>query len=356
MLSEPRALGLELRTHARIPLAIVQNKPCLAEWVTGPTKRTSPFLEDSSGLATCPSQTIPAAIRHRLEEAVQSHLPLVERLAGGMWGHTFLIGDGRRVRVARVAKTPSSRMRRIPAVQERARSAGISAPRILAHGAEQIDADEWIWIVEEHIQGDHYLPEELDDSCRRATAVDVGRQLRLLHSIEIDGFWRLADDLSTAEYPTCAAWIDSQRPNLEAAAEIFTIGSAEVAQISEVFVEVGSSYHGSGCLCHGDYSSDNLLVKDNRLVAAIDWENAVACDPAYDVAYWYHWHSNERWLEEFLAGYDPLAYDEFRRRTIASALLALDFVVWYAVDQSDRGAATDSLRRLHENLAILGRH
>jgi aminoglycoside phosphotransferase (APT) family kinase protein len=299
---------------------------------------------------------IPALIMRRLEEALQIHLQTMEPLAGGMWGRTFLIEDGCGKWVARVARNPKSRMRRIPAVQGRARAAGIEAPMVLAHGVEQIDAEDWVWIVEEYIQGDHFLPGELEEDCRRATTADVGRQLRLLHAVEVDGFWRLEADLNSAQYATCRDWIDSQRPNLETATEIFTIDSSHIRQITEVFDEVGSSYSGKGRLCHGDYSSDNLLVRDNRLVAAIDWENAVACDPAYDVAYWYHWDSNEQWLEEFLVGYDSPDGDAFRRRTIAhSVLLSLGFVVWYAVDQSDRQSAEDSLRSLRRNLAVLKR-
>ena len=89
-------------------------------------------------------------------------------------------------------------------------------------------------------------------------------------------------------------------------------------------------------------------------MAAIDWENAVACDPAQDVAYWYRWHGNREWLQEFLAGYCPTDWCDFLRRTVAhSVLQALEFVVWYAEDQQDQDAAAHSFATLRQNLSIL---
>lgn len=42
-------------------------------------------------------------------------------------------------------------------------------------------------------------------------------------------------------------------------------------------------------LIHGDFGSNNMLVHDGHVTGVVDWENAMAGDPLYDVANTYFW-------------------------------------------------------------------
>ena len=57
-----------------------------------------------------------------------------------------------------------------------------------------------------------------------------------------------------------------------------------------------------GVLLHGDLGSHNVLTDGDRLLGLIDWEDALAGDPVYDVAFWATFHPPARYAA-FLAGY-----------------------------------------------------
>ena len=93
-----------------------------------------------------------------------------------------------------------------------------------------------------------------------------------------------------------------------------------------------------------------MLVDKGNLVAAIDWEGAMACDPAHDLAYWFLWHGNAEYLEALLAGYAPANPGFFRQRVMAHRLLlAAQFIVWYS-SQGDQEGVEYSKDVLRQNL------
>ena len=57
-----------------------------------------------------------------------------------------------------------------------------------------------------------------------------------------------------------------------------------------------------GVLLHGDLGSHNVLTDGDRLLGLIDWEDAVAGDPVYDIAFWATFHPAAR-RTIFLTGY-----------------------------------------------------
>jgi len=76
----------------------------------------------------------------------------------------------------------------------------------------------------------------------------------------------------------------------------------------------------------------------------------MACDPAYDVGYWFLWHGNADYLEALLAGYAPADSEVFRHRVMAyRMLLASQFTVWYS-SQGDREGVEYSRDVLRQNI------
>ena len=55
-------------------------------------------------------------------------------------------------------------------------------------------------------------------------------------------------------------------------------------------------------LLHGDPGNHNVFVEDGQITALIDWEDAVAGDPVYEIAFWATFHP-ERRHAAFLEGY-----------------------------------------------------
>jgi aminoglycoside phosphotransferase (APT) family kinase protein len=61
-----------------------------------------------------------------------------------------------------------------------------------------------------------------------------------------------------------------------------SIGEGRIRDVLESFGQL--SQHNASVLLHGDFWPGNILWKDGRLVAVIDWEDAAVGDPLADVA------------------------------------------------------------------------
>ena len=108
----------------------------------------------------------------------------------------------------------------MPLVQRKAQSVGMAVPHIITYNSERINGEDFIWVVEEFVDGTEFFPELFDDTSRQKISADVGRQLRCLHTIEVNGFWSLSDDLIRAKYATWNKWVDNQEENIVPAVEI----------------------------------------------------------------------------------------------------------------------------------------
>jgi aminoglycoside phosphotransferase (APT) family kinase protein len=292
----------------------------------------------------------PTPIRTEIEQALGTDITRVRRPRSGMWEHTYLVGDRANEWIVRLQKAPAPRLKRSFVAQQEAASVGMSVPKILAYRLDTSEPEGYIWIAEEYVCGSEFYPEKLDREVRLATSVDIGRQLRLLHTVKVNGFGPLTPDLLNAEHATWGEWLDEQETNIEAAVRIAGIRSEEIPTIRNAYRFLRNSYTDLPRLCHGDFAADNLLVEGGRLVAAVDWENALACDPAYDVAYWCRWHENLECLDALLSGYRPREPVGFRQRVIAHhILLAVDFIVWYE-EQEDQEGVEDCRKMLRESV------
>jgi len=296
-------------------------------------------------------QIIPISIKNHIEQKLNIGLSHIECFKGGTRGRTYSIGSEDRKWVLRVEASPQSRMRGIPFVQQRAQSVGMRVPTIIDHNVEVLDGVEFLWILEEFIEGTEFSTNDFDHRNLRSTVEDFGHQLRLLHTVEINGFGSLSEDLTNAKYTTWGEWIDEQEKYIEHEQVISRLEAPELAEINKIFQHLHHSYERTGRLCHGDFAADNLLVNDNQLVAAVDWENAIVCDPAHDVAYWCYWHEN---LASLLAGYEPDDASSFRRRILFHLILiSLNFIVYYS-EVNSVGGVEWALRVLRASLDDLG--
>jgi aminoglycoside phosphotransferase (APT) family kinase protein len=303
----------------------------------------------------------PISIKIEIEQALETEITRIQRPNSGMWGHTYLIGNKMHKWVVRVQKATApraSRLKKSLVAQQKAASVGMRVPKIIAYRFQTSEKEDYIWVVEEHIRGSEFYPENFDRATRLATSVDIGRQLKRLHTVKVNGFGYLTQDLLNAKHITWREWLDEQETNIEPAVEIAGIKSEHISEIRKSYRMLRDSYDDSARLCHGDFAADNLLVEDGCLAAAIDWDSAIACDPAYDVAYWYIWHVDFECLDALLSGYQPIKPVVFRQRVISHCiLLALDFIVWYEARGDREGVeyCRDILARL-EPLALVRYH
>jgi aminoglycoside phosphotransferase (APT) family kinase protein len=282
--------------------------------------------------------TFPRSVKGEIERALDTELTGIVRQTSGTGGRCYLIRSEAGHWIARIADNRTATLHKSVLAQERAASVGVRVPAIVAAQVEARDPADDSWMVEEYLQGCEFYPERMDPELRKPTCADIGRQLRLLHTVELDGFGYLTRDLQDAPHASWAGWVDQEQAAGENAVRIAGCRSADVRLIESAYSSLRDTCVGSPRLCHGDFSDDNLLVEGRSLVGVVDWECALAGDPASDVAYWFMWHGDSECLDGLLAGYAPGDPSGFRERVMAHlTLAAVRFIAWFSKRQDPGG-------------------
>ena len=155
----------------------------------------------------------------------------------------------------------------------------------------------------------------------------VGRVLRDLHTIKGLGGGPvcLRGKNGGKLFGLHPAWRDYMMLNLEAhvamCRDIGAITSDQSEAILRIFADHAAVWHDVPArLLHGDLGNCNIFVRNNAVVALIDWEDALIGDPAFDVAMWLTFHPR-RHHAAFLQGYGSATLDNgFRLRCALSFL------------------------------------
>ena len=286
------------------------------------------------------SVTFPSALLPALEAGLNTLIFDIHPLSGGTRKHTFLAGTSNGFWVVRLDPAPGDRLARAWAAQQQARALGFPTPAIAAHDRTLIDtgdeAGDYIWTVEEFVQGVEFDPPAFDRTMRPVIGRHVGEQLRKLHASVMPTFGLLPPN-ATDQFPTIAAWLANRRTRLESALPLVLNAPNLAAQLDRALA-VLHTYTGTPRLCHGDFAGTNVLVNETRLVAAVDWEWACGGDPALDFAWWYFWHDDRTTLDAMIEGYAPTDSTTFVARVLAYALLhALDTLLIYQEEGNAKG-------------------
>lgn len=152
----------------------------------------------------------------------------------------------------------------------------LAIPEPLALG-EPGSGYRWQWSIYRWIDGLTALPERIVDL--RACAVALGRFLATLHGIDpADGPPPGPHNFHRGGR---LAIYDSETRQAIAALD----GRIDVAGATEVWeAALATHWHGSPVWIHGDVSGGNLLVRDGRLSAVIDFGMLGVGDPACDLS------------------------------------------------------------------------
>jgi aminoglycoside phosphotransferase (APT) family kinase protein len=178
----------------------------------------------------------------------------------------------------------------------------VAVPEVLAAGD---DAEpDFFWFLESFVDGQPFDHGGFARPEVRRAAADLGRHLRRLHEVEMQG---------TAAVPR---W-EWHPGRIERAARIARLDAAERARLDDVHAFLRQTAPAVPRLCKGDCAGANLLVRGDRIAAIIDWEWAFFGDPAGDVGAWHSRNADLNGLDHLLAGYQPDDEAGFCRRVAA---------------------------------------
>jgi aminoglycoside phosphotransferase (APT) family kinase protein len=153
-----------------------------------------------------------------------------------------------------------------------------------------------------------------DDESLRPLLFRLGRLLARLHRLPLHGFGLM--DVGPLVTGGAAAdcggllssWADYVRLNLEEHVRDCADGGAIDGELARQVLDAFARHAGvferieAGALLHGDPGSHNVFADAGEIAALIDWEDCLAGDPVYEVAFWATFHP-ERRHGAFLDGY-----------------------------------------------------
>jgi aminoglycoside phosphotransferase (APT) family kinase protein len=242
-------------------------------------------------------------------------LPVRPVTHGGWDNRTFHLGDAMTVRLPSAAGY-------VPAVEKEQRWLPVLAPHLplpiptpLGRGVPA-EGYPYPWSVYRWIDGEVATRERIADLTEFAAA--LARFLRALQAVDPTGgpaagahsFWR-GGPLSTydGETRTAIARLDGPR-----------------ARWTEIWeAALAASWHGPPVWFHGDIAHGNLLLRDGRLSAVIDFGTSGVGDPASDAQIaWTLLTGESRAVFRSTLGIDEGTWARARGWTLWKALITLD--------------------------------
>ena len=203
-----------------------------------------------------------------------------QRLSGGAsrqtWAADLQAANVRRVILRRDPPDGSFDplgMRREAAVLSAVAATGALVPQVLDTGgaAEGLASP---YLVMERLEGEaiprRILREEKYGTVRAELAVELGRQLALVHSTPLEELTGLPDGDQLADLTEVYRRLSEPRP---------------VVEIALAWLRAHRPAAVQPALVHGDFRLGNLMVDDDGLTGILDWELAHCGDPAEDLGW-----------------------------------------------------------------------
>jgi aminoglycoside phosphotransferase (APT) family kinase protein len=177
--------------------------------------------------------------------------------------------------------------------------------RVVDISRERSDFD---YAIMEHARGTQLG--DVDTGVSNELIATLGRWLRELHQIALDGFGRL-DVREVVKRNRGAGFFTTWREyvlarlneHLQLCLAIGAIDERERALAEGLFSDIDRSIRPfTPSLLHGDPGHHNVFELEGSISAVLDWEDALSGDPVFDIAFWGTFYPDS-WLPPFLEGY-----------------------------------------------------
>jgi hygromycin-B 7''-O-kinase len=172
----------------------------------------------------------------------------------------------------------------------------------------------------------------------------LGRLLRELHAVTFDAFGYIETRVTSP----VATNTEYMRRRVDRKVQS---GPADLRDaLKHYFGERDAAFDGceTAVLCHNDAHDANVLVENGRITGIVDWENAVAADPIFDLAKAWAFSDgrSDGTLAALMDGYGPLREDWRDAFELYVVDHLLELWIWFA-----QLGVTDPLPELEGYLA-----
>jgi aminoglycoside phosphotransferase (APT) family kinase protein len=223
----------------------------------------------------------------------------------------------------------------------------------------------WDYALMAPAQGTCLREHDNDDETLLPLLRLLGAFLAQVHRLPVAGFGLIVPDADgLSAQGALSSWpaylLNRLDSHLAICRNINTVSSEESTRIRRLFESAAEHLEGKipARLLHGDPGNHNVFACNGALACLIDWEDAVAGDPAYEVAFWATFHPPRRhtaFFEGYFAGQPPPT-DFMERFWLYFLRVALaKTVVRHNLGLQDRPGRPPASQRIQLALDQLGR-
>lgn len=236
---------------------------------------------------------------------------------------------------------------------DRLRAVGIPAPQVLVLDDSQ-SLVPYDFMIMSKLEGHPLIDDwpSLSPQQRQQAATQAGRILAQMHEITFPHFGRLyGTERIFANWPDSI--MDKFYRDGQAAVREGSLPAAIYARMQAVLESHQATFAAvtTARLVHWDYHFGNLLQQDGLITGVLDFEWALAGDPAYDFDRREQWDEDcpgsRQWVYDGYTSLRPLDADHNTRVSLYEMIWLLDCVV-------DAHDAAEAATMQHKLLAVLG--
>lgn len=189
-----------------------------------------------------------------------------------------------------------------------ARAAGVPAPEVVTVDSSHSTLPS-TYMVMAQVGGTDLRTPQLDNAAMRPYLLKIGRMLRQLHSVKVDGYGRLESDAAGKVRGFADSWCDAALVALDDGLRVLRdndlITSSHATQAEHI---VHTQQHlldtNYNSLLHGDLGMIHVFadLKTQKLTGLIDFGECKSGDPVWDFV-----DVRSRYKKTIIEGYEPSA-------------------------------------------------
>lgn len=223
---------------------------------------------------------------------------------------------------------------------ERVKKVGVPVPEILDIIYKTLNNVELSFCLMKKVDGEALERgsidfDKLSEEKKKHYIHQAGDILSKIHSIKTDGFGVIYGE-GKAEYESSDEIITDilgRRERMYKVAEKEKLERKYIENALDIVHSFKEQYRQStSVLNHGDYGHKHFIVKENKIVAILDWGLVRSDSPVFDFASWDYWYGHylpTGWLKE---GYqDKSLFDNEFNRTVHTLRIikGIEVIDWY---------------------------
>lgn len=222
---------------------------------------------------------------------------------------------------------------------EKVQKLGVPVPKILSIQYFKVGEEEKSACLMEKIDGEPLERgsiefDKLDLKLRKQLINQAGEILSKIHFIKTEGFGWIVGE-GHAVHKISDEMIDELLNSQDKFKQIFLEEDLDVNLMKKSF-EIINNFRAvysevKPCLNHGDFSHKHFMVKNNEIVAILDWGGVRSDSPIYDFVWWDYWFGENiptEWLKEGYSNksiFDNNFNDLFHMLRLFKGLEILDY-------------------------------